>query len=297
MSDHLLIIGAGYTGERLARLMLTGDWSITMLNREPPEVPGSTALAIDLDNPGGLESALQPIVDAQRRFSIAYLVPPANPDPNDTVDDPRLLALLDALPASPTRVVLASTSGVYGDHQGRDVDEATPPNPATRRASNRVRLERTLLKRAAQTAMSTVILRIAGIYGPGRLPLDAIRALQPVIDPTESGPGNRIHVDDLAATFARALTHANPPAIVNVADGDHCSSSAFTLEVARQAGLEAPPTISRAVAQETFSAMRLSFLNESRRLDTTCLREQLGVELRYADHRQGIAAILGDDAR
>ena len=92
-----------------------------------------------------------------------------------------------------------------------------------------------------------------------------------------------------------ALSHPAPPDIVNVADGDHTSTSDFTLAVAELAGLPAPPTISRAEAQQRFSAARLSFLNESRRLVTTRLTGELGVALAYPDHRAGIAASLAAD--
>ena len=95
--------------------------------------------------------------------------------------------------------------------------------------------------------------------------------------------------------FEAALSHAAPPAVVNVADGDHTSSSAFALATAELAGLPAPPFISRAEAQERFSPARLSFLNESRRLDATRVTGALGVELACPDHRAGIRASLSAD--
>ncbi|MEM9057997.1 MAG: NAD-dependent epimerase/dehydratase family protein [Pseudomonadota bacterium] len=188
--------------------------------------------------------------------------------------------------------MLASTSGVYGDRGGRVTPETTPVNPQTTRAKRRVRLEQTL---AQSDATSTVVLRISGIYGPGRLPLDSIRRGDPIIDPDEAGPGNRIHVDDLVAICIAALDHPAPPAVVNVADGDHTSSSDFTLAVADIVGLTPPERISRTEAQQRLSPGRLSFLNESRLLDTHVLREALGITPAYRFHRDGIAASLNPD--
>lgn len=284
----VLIAGAGYTGDRLAAALVQNRRRVALLSRQPAAHTGATPLPEDLDAPvmdGRLNAWLR-----GDPLALVYLVPP---DDDDTAtEDGRLRRLLQALGSAPERVVLASTSGVYGDRGGRVTPESTPVNPQTARARRRVRLEQTL---ADSDAPSTVVLRISGIYGPGRLPLASIRRGDPIIDPDEAGPGNRIHVDDLVATCIAALDHPAPPAVVNVADGDHTSSSDFTLAVADMAGLAPPERISRADAQHRLSPGRLSFLNESRLLDTHVLRDALGVTPTYTFHRDGIAASLADD--
>ena len=143
-----------------------------------------------------------------------------------------------------------------------------------------------------------VILRVSGIYGPGRLGIDRLERGAPVLRDEDSGPGNRIHVDDLVECCVAALRKNDaPPGVYNVADGDHRSSAAFSGAVARLAGLPEPPEITRAQAERTFSEMRLSFLNESRRIDTTKMREVLGVVPRYADPGDGIRASLEEERR
>ena len=89
-----------------------------------------------------------------------------------------------------------------------------------------------------------------------------------------------------------ALAANTPAGIYNVGDGDHRSGTWFTNEVARQAGLPPPPAISLADAQQTFSPMRLSFLSESRVVDTTKMRDVLGVTPKYGNPADGIAASL-----
>ena len=107
---------------------------------------------------------------------------------------------------------------------------------------------------------TTVVLRVPGIYGPGRLGTDSIRSGMPVLEEKDANPGNRIHVDDLAACCIAALSPGVPDGVYNVGDGDHRSGTWFTNEVARQAGLPPPPTISLAEEKKTSSPMRLSFL-------------------------------------
>jgi nucleoside-diphosphate-sugar epimerase len=165
----------------------------------------------------------------------------------------------------------------------------------TDRSRARVAAETTLPRLFGDAGTECIVLRVPGIYGPGRLGIDRIREGAPVIAESEAGPGNRIHVDDLAACAARAVTGSAPAGIYNVGDGDHRSSTWFTKTVARLAGLDAPPEISRAEAEATFSEARLSFLRESRRVDTTKMREVLGFTPRYTDPEAGIRASLSSE--
>jgi len=285
-----LIAGAGYTGRRVARRLAEQGAAIHCLTGSAGSAAelsaaGIAATALDLDQTG----ALPRLPDGPLR--VLYLVPPAEGRGGGD-DDPRLTRFLSALPRLPERFVLASTSGVYGDCGGELVDEERPPAPSTERARRRVDAERTLRHWAEEKEVCWVILRIAGIYGPGRLPLEAIRSGQPVIREEDASPGNRIHVDDLARVCLAALEPAAPGGVYNVADGSGESSGAFSRRVAEAAGLPAPPSVSRAQARRQMSPMRYSFLAESRRLDTRRLREALGVELAYDDPAAGIRASL-----
>ena len=271
MSFSTLVIGVGYLGKRFCEL--AGD-----------EVRGLPRADYDLDAGGELP------VTPPARYKVLYTVPPAR----DASQDVRLERLLAALDPAPQRFVYISTTGVYGDHGGGDVNEETPVSPGSSNAALRVAAENALNEWADRTGCDAVVLRVPGIYGPGRLGVERIREQSPIVRDEDVGPGNRIHVDDLAACCAAALDDSTPAGIYNVGDGDHRTSAAFTKEVARQLNLPPPPEISMAEAERQFSPMRLSFLKDHRRVDTTKMRDALGVIPKYADPAEGIAASLDD---
>lgn len=279
MTPTTLVAGAGYTGRRI-------------LDRLPDAVGLSRSADHDRARKMDIDSDTALPVELAEDWTLIYTVPPAT----DSDGDPRLERFLDALPSVPTRVVYLSTTGVYGDRGGQLVDETATPNPETGRAQRRVRAETLLADWCGERESELVILRVPGIYGPGRLGVRRIRLNTPVIEESETNPANRIHVDDLAECCLRALDPNVPAGIYNVGDGDDRSATWFAFEVARQAGLDAPPTISRQKAEKTFSAARMSFLRESRRIDTTRMLDVLKPAMKYADPADGIGASLKQEA-
>jgi len=271
VSSTTVVVGVGYLGRRY------------LDNND--DALGLTRQDFDLDQ----ESPSS--VELPHHYSVIYTVPPASDSPADI----RLERLLANLKTAPQRFVYISTTGVYGDHGGATVDEETPVRPSSDHAARRVAAENALQAWATDSGATIVVLRVPGIYGPGRLGIDRIREQVPIIDEADTGPGNRIHVDDLAASCTAALQENVPGGIYNVGDGDHRSSTWFTNEVARQAGLPAPPTVSMEQAEKEFSPMRLSFLRDKRLVDTTRMREVLGVKLAYANPADGIHASIQEE--
>jgi nucleoside-diphosphate-sugar epimerase len=271
-----LVVGPGYTGGRVLRGL---DGAIA-LGRS---LPGDQRL--DLDDNAELLTPLP------ADYSVVYPVPPA---PNQAGDD-RLARFLGLLPHNPARIIYLSTTGVYGNRDGALVDEAAEPNPESRQSVRRLAAESLLQDWCDSRDTTPIILRVPGIYGPGRLGTERIRAATPVLREEDAGPGNRIHVDDLASCCIAALSSEVPAGIYNVGDGDTRTTTWFMNEVARQAGLPPPPTVTRKEAERTFSPMRLSFLRESRIVDVTKMREILGVLPKYTNPADGIAASLKEE--
>jgi nucleoside-diphosphate-sugar epimerase len=271
MTPLTLVVGAGYSGQRF-------------LQRQP----SGAAVALSRSSGFDLDSADATTHLPASEYAVLYTVPPS-PEFDTDVRLERLLGLLDP---APTRFVYVSTTGVYGDCAGERVTEDRPAKPQSGRARLRLSAETLLEGWCSARGVALIILRVPGIYGPGRLGIGRIKAGAANIDEAEANPGNRIHVDDLVRCYEAALSAAVPAGIYNVGDGDHRSATWFAAEVARQCGLAAPPTISRARAATEFSAMRMSFLGEARRIDTTRMRSILRVTPSYEDPALGIAASL-----
>ncbi len=271
--QQVVIVGLGYTGRRVSCHI---DGAIAVSRRSRPESPSHEFFARDLDSPKIAD------IDVGGPYSLLYTVPPS------AAPDQRMERLLNALNPQPSRIVYLSTSGVYGDQQRKITSETTPPAPVNERAKRRLAAEQQLSEYSAPL----VILRVPGIYGPGRLGIERINNRIPVIDEADTSPGNRIHVEDLVGCCLAALASETPPGIYNVGDGDHRSSTWFAQTVAKLAGIPAPPTVSRDIAERTFNEKRLSFLRESRKLDIRKMREVLRYAPNYVDAEDGIQASL-----
>ncbi len=280
------VIGPGYVGRRLLeRLAATGEPVAAIGRRPPGDVAGVETRAADLDDPASLAG-----LDLGGR-TVFYLVPPDNGDERDHRMAHFLLAI-GAADARPRRIVYMSTSGVYGDCGGQRVDESRPPAPATDRARRRLSAETQLAEYARRTGVESVILRVAGIYGPGRLPLERIRRGEPVICPDQATPSNRIHVDDLVSACLAAGEKGRSGGIYNCCDDRASSMTDYIYRVADAAGLERPACIGMAEAEDRLPPMLLSFLRESRRLVNDRLHGELGVELAFPTLEEGIPAAL-----
>jgi nucleoside-diphosphate-sugar epimerase len=235
----------------------------------------------DLDGP-----ELPPFPAPEGR--VFYLAPP--PEGGDT--DPRLARALGALrPVGlPLRLVYISTTGVYGDCGGAWVDETRPASPTADRALRRLDAERRLQAWSLESGAEIVILRVAGIYGPDRLPLGRIRQGLPVVRAEEAPFTNRIHEDDLVQVCAAAMERPVAGEVFNVSDGRPGTMAEYFDAVADLAGLRRPPKIAMAEAAARLSPGMLSYMQESRRLRNDKMLERLGVVLRYPTLEQGLAA-------
>lgn len=285
----VLIIGAGYVGRHLCA-QLGNSQTITAVvsstaSADLLRAQGVHALSIDLDSPPADLGSLLPAARA-----IVYLAPP----PHAGRSDPRLAHCLEQLDTAPEVFVYMSTTGVYGDARGAVVDESAPLRPATDRAHRRVDAERAMQAWCAARGSRAVILRVPGIYGPHRLPLDRLRQGEPAVRREDAPIGNRIHVDDLALACRIAVEHPGARGPYNLCDGNPLSPADFLDTVADLAGLPRPPKLTLAAARQQFSAQRLSFLEEQRLIDASRARHELGWQPRFTDPADGIRASFGN---
>ena len=185
-----------------------------------------------------------------------------------------------------------STVGVYGDHEGGWVDEATPPAPANARSRRRLAAE-CEWSAMARGGRAVHLFRLAGIYGPGRNALvnakdgRAMRILRP------GQIFNRVHVDDIAQVLAAALRYEGNLRIWNVADDEPSPPQDVVLHAARLLGLPEPREI--AFEEADLSLMARSFWDESKRVSNARIRRDLGVTLAWPTYREGLAGLMAID--
>jgi nucleoside-diphosphate-sugar epimerase len=267
---RLLIVGYGDIARRAAPL-LSSRFELRLASR---------ANGIDLDRPESL--ALLGFADA-----VLHCAPPPQTGEADT-RTANLLAALERQRILPTRVAYISTSGVYGDCGGALVDESRTVNPRSARAKRRVHAEQQLALWCTRHRISLIVLRAPGIYAADRLPLERLRAGTPVLREEDDVFTNHIHAEDLAGICDRSLQDDAPSGTYNASDDTQLRMSAWFDLVADRAGLPRPPRIARSEASTRVSPELLSFMNESRRLDNTRLKRDLGVRLRYPTVQDGL---------
>jgi nucleoside-diphosphate-sugar epimerase len=213
--------------------------------------------------------------------------------PQTETGDPVLAAFGDALAQSHRlkAIVYLSTVGVYGDQQGAWVDEATPPRPDSARAQKRLAAEQAWLRFGQSSGKAVAVLRLAGIYGPGRNALVQISRGEARRIVKAGQVFNRIHVADIAQAIAAAFTR-KASGIFNVADDEPSPPGDPLIFAAKLLGREPPPEMSFDEAASSMSPLALSFWQECRRVRNAKLKSELGVTLLYPSYREGLRALL-----
>ncbi len=286
------IVGCGYVGRRLAQ-QLGKSYNLYGLVRTTKHLKSLRAVHIEpivLDLDRIKKQDLTPVWF--RNCTVFYFAPPPASGESDT----RLHRFLHLMGAMPDTLIYLSTTGVYGNTHGALVDETTPINPQTLRASRRVSAEHIARIWCTENTVRRVVLRVPAIYGPGRLPLERLRNGEPTIRADEAPIINRIHVDDLVQACLAASCNPEVQGVFNVSDGNHCTMTDYLRLVAQLAGLPMPPEIPMDEAQLSFSPEYLSYLDESRRIDNRRMCTELGATPLYADVAKGILASLQEQA-
>ncbi len=280
MDQRLLSIGHGYTAQALARRLIPEGWHVVGTTRSADK---ADAIALS-----GVEPVLWPGTD---------LAPLIEEFPNILVSaapgaegDPVLAALhAQLVEAAPHKhwVGYLSTTGVYGDHGGRWVDETTPLTPSTARGKARVTAEEAW---QAIPALPLHIFRLAGIYGTNRGPFAKVRDGTARRIVKQDQVFSRIHVDDIATALELSLHQPDAGAIYNLCDDDPAPPEDVIAYAAGLLGLPVPPAIPFEEADMT--PMARSFYAESKRVRNDRIKADLGWTPQYPDYRTGLNAIL-----
>jgi nucleoside-diphosphate-sugar epimerase len=274
----LLIFGYGFSSKAFAKAV-PRDWQIVATTRSPEKAARMTEVTPRLF-PG--DDLAQEVAEA------THILISAGPDHGR---DPVLAELRDAFAAaSPEWVGYLSTTGVYGDHQGGWVDERTPLTPTSARGEARVATEGEWLELYRDHGLPVHIFRLAGIYGPGRGPFAKVRSGTARRIIKENQVFSRTHIDDIAQVLLASIARPNPGAAYNVCDDQPAPPQDVIAHAATLLGLPVPPAIPFDEAEMT--PMGRSFYSESKRVDNSRIKEELGVKLLYPDYHSGLAALL-----
>ena len=281
-----LVIGCGYLGSRVARRWLAAGH----------EVFGVVCHAEQTDRLAA--AGIRPLLaDVTQRETLAALptaetvlfavgFDPAGGKSRREVYVDGLRAVLDSLGPQVRRVILISSTGVYGPAGGRWVDEDSPCRPS--REAGRVLLEAERLFRDHPLGSRGIVLRLAGLYGPGRLPRsDALRDAAPMAV-AASEPVNLIHVEDAAAAVLAAEARAAPPRTYLVSDGHPVERREYLFRLADVLRLPAPAFSDP--PPETATTRRGG---DQKRVSNARMRRELGVELAYPSYWKGLAEAAG----
>lgn len=254
----ILILGCGYTGQRVAKRFLAWGARVTATTRNPQRLSGLGAEIIRTEN---LSAHVRP------GMLVLHSIPP-------DVSSDLLTPLRDKAP----RVIYLSSTAVYGS--ANHVDETTMPEPETELARERMDTERMI----AAGPWSSLILRPAAIYGPGRGIHKSIQRREYSLSDTFV---SRIHVDDLAA-HAEAALLSEVTGSWPVADEEPCTSREIAEFCARMLNLKVPAGHESAARSPRFA--------NNRQVDGSAIRRELGITLAYPSYRVGIPAVLACEA-
>ena len=281
--SRLCILGAGFSGHRVAALAEALNISVLTTRRNPES--NSRSLRFD--------TARNVIPTEAELHGVTHLL--STIPPGRDQNDPVLRTLGAQLCQLPLRWVgYLSTTGVYGDTDGAWVSESDTPKPGQDRSRRRLICEQEWLN----SGLPVQILRLPGIYGPGRSPLAAVRAgtLKPIHKPGQVFC--RVHVDDIAAGCLH-LMHCSAagqhPAIVNICDHEPAPSHVMQRHAADLLNCNLPEIRDYADAETDMSAMARSFWAENRRVSNDLLCKTLGYSMIHPNFRSGLQHCLEEE--
>jgi nucleoside-diphosphate-sugar epimerase len=282
--DVVLIVGCGYAGSRVAGRLLQRGLTVHVTGTHPESLArlaagGALPHRLDVRDPGQLGDLAALVQSLPQPFAVLHSVPLVEADGALVEPTPRLVTALSERPA---RLVYLSTTSVYGATV--EVDEHTPPAPRLERERLRVAAEQA----AADGPWTTLALRSAAIYGPGRGVHVAVRTGRYRSVGAGTHVLSRIHVDDLAA-LAEAALLSHAVGAYPVADDRPAPSAEVASFAARLLGLEA--------AAPMPSGDGIGTGHVPRRVDGRAIRRLLGVSLQYPSYLVGIPAAVGAEGQ
>jgi len=286
---RLFCFGLGYTAGFLARELMAEGWSVAGTTRDGARGSVPVNIAIHPFSRG------RPLADASSVLAgtthLLLSIPP------DATGDPVAAEHGGDIAGLPTLrwVGYLSATSVYGDRAGGWVDEDSPLHPSGERGRQRVMAEAAWLDLRGRAGLPLHIFRLAGIYGPGRSALDAVRHGRALRIDKPGHVFSRVHVADIVAALRASMARPEPGAIYNLADDEPAPPEAVIAYACELLGLSPPPLIP--LSEARLSETARSFYDDNKRIANRRLKAALGLRLRYPSYREGLAALLAESTR
>ncbi len=279
--NTLFCFGYGFSAGCLAERLREKSWKIATTARSPEKCAALRAQ--------GINAHLWPIASLPEVWGdnvhvLISAAPDANGDPVLAQHQEEIVSLADRI----AWLGYLSTTAIYGDRNGGWVDETSELQPASARGARRVEAEKAWLDLAPE--VPTHVFRLAGIYGPGRGPLEKVRAPDAKRVIKEGQVFGRTHIEDIANVCEASIARPNPGSVYNVTDDLTCPPQEVLEYAADLLNIPHPPAVNFETAE--MSAMARSFYGENKRVSNEKIKSDLGVTLKYPTYREGLAADL-----
>ena len=284
---RVFFFGMGYSSLATARAVhqaIAPDVPISGTTRSEENADALADSAIRAHLFDGTQPGATLAEDLLKATHVVLSIPP------DDAGDPALRHHRATLDAAENLQWLGyfSTVGVYGDFSGAWIDETAPRRPVNRRSQQRIVAEGQWRDYAAERGVPLAILRLAGIYGPGRSAFDKLRdgAARRIVKPGQVF--NRIHVDDIGR-ITRLAAERKLAGTFNVADDEPAPPQDLVTFAAELMGVAPPPEVPFDSAEMT--EMARSFYADNKRVGNAAIKQALALELLHPNYREGLRAI------
>ncbi|AAP99076.1 oxidoreductase [Prochlorococcus marinus] len=279
-NSKMLIFGGGFTGQHIAKVARQLGANVLCSRRELNKEGAD--FAFDSSKKVGIPDHILNHVT-----HVISCIPPTKEG-----EDPVLNNFSEKLKAiKPNWIGYLSTTGVYGDYKGEWVTEKSFTHPKQKRSIRRLSCE----KKWEALGLPVQILRLPGIYGPGRSTLEAVKSQKNLVVNKPGQVFSRVHIDDIAGAVMHLIhlfSSKTSPKIINIADNVPATNVEVMSYAANLLKIPLPPIESFDIACKNMSPMALSFWQENRRVSNHVLCKTLGYQLIHSDYKSGLTDCL-----
>ena len=286
MTTYFLIFGFGYTARAFATKLISEGFSVVGTKRTPYEssgdIPGLELIDFESSN-------LEEYVRLSNHILVS--IPPAGP-----MSELVLIKYGDLIRRHASNLEwlgYLSSTGVYGDHQGRWVTEETACLPHTPLNIARLEVEKSWLSFAKANQLPLHIFRLSGIYGPQRNALERLLAGKAYSILKKGHVFSRVHVEDIVATLFASIKRPNSLSIYNVSDDEPAAAYIVDNYAANLLHRDPPPLIP--ISRVCLSPMEQELYANNRRVSNLKIKEDLKISFKYPTFREGLTNIWRND--